>query len=323
MKKFLVIVFLTFVFTEFTNAQVKFPKDTSYTVAATYKKLVKYYPNIKPVYMTNSPKVNKINDIIYQNYGGREMHLDLFVPAKYKRKDKFPVVVMVHGGGWISGNKSLQWAMAEKIAEHGYICATVEYRMLLEASYPAAVVDIKTAIKYLRSQYNNFPIDTTKFAVYGGSAGGQLAALVGSTSHYNHFADTLVYKSFSNYIQAIIDVDGVLHFLHKDADEVRPGKETVSTRWFGCYPQENIDLWNEGSALTHVDQYFPPTLLLKSKHDRFLAGHQDLTNQLDSLGIYNEYHCLENSPHSFWHLEPWFTPTSEYVVNFLDIVFKN
>ncbi len=322
MRKIGILLILTFLIAEVSNAQVKFPKDTSYTVAATYKKWVKYYPDIQPMYMTNSPKVKKYDDLIYQNYGGREMHLDLFVPSKYKRKDKFPVVVMIHGGGWISGDKSLQWAMAEKLAENGYICATVEYRMLLEASYPAAVVDIKTAIKFLRSQYKNYPIDTTKFATYGGSAGGQLAALVASTGYYNHYADTLVYKGFSNKVQAMVDVDGVLHFLHKDADEVRPEQETVSTRWFACNPNDNKAVWNEGSALSHVNKDFPPSLMLKSKYDRFLAGHQDLSNGLDSLGIYNEYHCLEGSPHSFWHLEPWFTPTSEYVINFLDKVFK-
>ena len=323
MKKTILSLLFALISVGMLYAQVKFPRDTSYTIQSTYNKLLKYHPGIQPVYMQHLPEVKMVKDMVYQNYGGREMHLDLFFPAASKPDIKLPVVIMIHGGGWISGDKSLQWAMAEKIASKGYVCATVEYRMLLEAGYPAAVVDIKTAVRFLRSLSGNYPIDTEKFAIYGCSAGGQLASLVASTNNYNHYADTLAYKNFSNRIQALIDVDGVLDFLHKDASEVQQGKETLSTRWFGCYPQENRAIWDEGAALTHVDKDFPPTLLLKSQQDRFLAGHQDLSAKLDSLGIYNEYHCIEGSPHSFWHLEPWFTPTSEYVIAFLDKTFKN
>lgn len=322
MKRFLYSFFLGLIGFGCIHAQVKFPIDSSYTIQSTYAKLIKHHPEIQAVYFSESSKLQTVPNVIYQTYNGREMHLDMFLPAKYKQNEKLPVVVLIHGGGWISGNKNMTWAMASEIAKEGYICAAVEYRMLLEAKYPAAVVDIKTAIKFLRSQHHNYPMDTAQFAIYGCSAGGQLAALVASTNNYNQYADTLIYKGFSNEVQALIDVDGVLHFLHKDASEVQSGKETLSTRWFGCYPQDNVELWNEGSALSHVDEFFPPTLLLKSGQDRFLAGHQDLRMKLDSMGIYSEYHFLEGSPHAFWHFEPWFTPTSSFVIAFLNKVFK-
>lgn len=293
-------------------------RDTSYTLYSSTVKYSKQFPGIQPVVFRADERILKISDLIYADYGSRKMPLDLFIPLH--KSGPFPVVVMVHGGGWISGNKNMTWPMAQKLALEGYICASVEYRMLLEAPYPAALLDIKTAIRYLRSQAGKWNIDTSFVALYGCSSGGQLAALAASTNGEDLFTDKNFYPGVSDKIQALIDLDGVIQFLHPLSAETGSitGKPTLATRWLGVHHTENPSRWNEASALSHADSLMPPSLFVGSQYLRFLAGSEELIARLDSLNIYTEIHRVENSPHPFWLFEPWFTPVSDWVSHFLN-----
>jgi len=94
---------------------------------------------------------------------------------------------MIHGGGWKSGSKEMQIPLAQQISARGYVTVCVEYRLSPEALYPAAVHDIKAAIRFLRAHAEEYGIDPGKIAVSGCSAGGHLAALAGMTEHIRKF----------------------------------------------------------------------------------------------------------------------------------------
>jgi len=315
------IIILSLLFCSFLICQaqepISFPDDTSFTLNSAYQKEVKYYPYIKPVKAELPPSISINEELVYANYGEREMHIDIYSPKNIEKP--LSALLFVHGGGWCSGNKSMDAPMAIQFAQKGYVAATVEYRLSPEALYPAAVIDIKTAIRWLRKNANELNIDPERIAIAGCSAGGQLAALIGSTNGSSLYVDSTRYAEFSSDVQAVIDIDGILAFIHPESGEGvdQPGKPSAATQWFGFSKEEKPDLWNEASALTHAGKTFPPVLFINSQHPRFHAGRDDMIARLDSLGIYSEVHTLSNTPHTFWLFDPWFETTVGLFEKFL------
>jgi len=160
------------------------PRDTSFTPYMAWIKIKKEFPQAQIVKPSLPAGVVADMNIVYAtlpetSYGKRDLHLDLFRPAK---PGKYPVLLLVHGGGWRSGNKSMDIPLAQQIAAKGYVTATIEHRLSPEALYPAAVYDIKAAVRFIRANAKKYGINANKIAIAGSSAGGQLASLVGVTA---------------------------------------------------------------------------------------------------------------------------------------------
>ncbi|WP_281232906.1 alpha/beta hydrolase [Flavobacterium gelatinilyticum] len=292
----------------------QFRVDTSYTVKSTYTKLIKKYPFITIPVLDKNKNVTAVQDVPYFSEKERTLHLDAFVNNKQKKN---PAVVMIHGGGWRSGNKNQMNAMAEAIVASGYSCFTIEYRLSLEAKYPYGVIDVKNAIKYIKDNAGKFKVDPDKIAVLGCSSGGQMAALIGTTNENPAFEDPSYKSKSSSKVHAIINVDGVLAFRHPESSEGE-----MASFWLGGSYEEKTENWKNASALHNTGKNTPPILFINSSIDRFHAGRDDMIKILNQYNIYNEVHTLENSPHSFWFFEPWFGQTVAFTTHFLDKTFK-
>lgn len=277
--------------------------DTTYTVQSTFAKDRTQFPFIQIAKVQKDKKLIEQREIVYKTIGSRALHLDAFYS---NNKFSHPAVVLIHGGGWKSGNKSQMKSIAIAMAAKGYSCFTIEYRLSTEAIYPAAVHDIKEAIQYIRKNANLYNVDESKVAIVGCSSGGQLAALIGTTHTITGTA-----------VQAIVDMDGVLALKHPESEE---GK--AASLWLGGDYESKPEIWKEASALTHVNSKTPPILFINSDKPRFHAGRDDMIAILNQFAIYNEVKTIPNAPHSFWFYEPWFNTTIDYSVQFLDKVFK-
>ncbi|GAB3913707.1 alpha/beta hydrolase [Mucilaginibacter boryungensis] len=296
--------------------------DTSFSFYSAYKSVKKSNPEAAIHQLSLGDSVNAIHNVTYCTVNGRQLQLDVFSPKYYK--GKLPAVLMIFGGGWRSGNRSMHVPMAMSLAAKGYIVATADYRLSTEALYPAAVNDLKTAIKWLRVNAKKYHIDQSKIATWGFSAGGQLAVLVGTTGGSPLFPGNGVYDKYSDKVQAIVDVDGTLAFIHPESGEGDDSKKvSAATYWFGFTKNQRPDLWQQAAGLNHVDKNTPPTLFLNSGVARMHAGRDDYNHKLDSLHIYHEVHTFAGAPHPFILFDPWFTPALNYTVTFLDKVFKN
>lgn len=287
--------------------------DTSYTVLSTYNKEIKKFPFIKIVQKPENKEVQLFKDVVYKSIHSRELHLDAY---SKNQKQLMPAVILIHGGGWKSGNKAQMHFLAQEIALKGYACFSVEYRLSDEAKYPAAVQDVKTAIKYVKLNAQKFNVDPDKIAVLGCSSGGQMATLIGTTNNNPVFEDGINDNVNSN-VKAIIDMDGILAFHHPESEE---GK--AAALWLGGTYEEKPQVWEQASALTHCDKNTPPVLFINSVMPRFHAGRDDMVAILDKFKIYNKIKIIPDSPHSFWFFEPWFDEIVEYSVEFLDKIFK-
>ena len=321
--KTLLILFL-YSFTEAQNniSQNIIPVDTSFTVHSAYEKVIKDFPFAKIVTPDLKADINQFYNIIYADYGNRKLHLDLFVP---KKNDKlFPAVILVHGGGWHSGNKLHQVPMAIDLAKNGFVTAAVEYRFSAEAIYPAAVKDLKASIKWLKANAEKYKIDTTKIAILGCSAGAQLASLVGFSNGEKKYEPEIIYENISSDVHAVINIDGLLDFTSGESKEfdTDPNKPRSAHLWFGASFEKNPDLWKEGSAFYHVDENDVPIIFINSILPHYHAGRDAMIEKLKKYKIYYEVHTIENTPHPFWLFHPWFEETFDYVLNFLNKVFK-
>ncbi|SNC63661.1 Acetyl esterase/lipase [Hymenobacter gelipurpurascens] len=296
-------------------------RDTSFTTYSAYTKAKKQNPAISIARPPVPRRVRSKNDLVYCTRGAHGLMLDVFYP-KAKRKQRLPAVLLVHGGGWRSGDRSQHVPMAQQLAAQGFVAVTAEYRLSTEAQYPAAVLDLKAAIRWMRANASAYAIDTTRIAVWGFSAGGQLAALVGTTNGGPLFEDNQCYPTHSSSVQAIVDVDGILAFLHPESGEGDDSKNTsAATYWFGSAKTVHPELWQQASALTYVGPQTPPTLFINSSVARMHAGRDDMARELSKLGVYYEVQQFSDAPHPFPLFNPWFEPTLDYTVKFLRKVF--
>ncbi|MCG9972879.1 pectinesterase family protein [Christiangramia crocea] len=309
------ILFLTFLVCFILKIQAQEHEIKPYTVAGTYEKLKKDYPFIRPVEPLKSDNILAKEDLVYKKIGEREIKADVYIPNNGDNR-KYPAVLLIHGGGWLTGSKENERAMAQHLAMNGYTAVTASYRLGTEATYPAGVLDLKEAVKWMRENAEDFQINRDKIAVLGASAGAQLATLLGVTPDYEIYETEN--EEISDEVQAIINVDGVVSFVHPEAEE-----GWMAATWLGGSKAEKLESWVEASPLEYVDAETPPTLFINSSYPRFHAGRDDMTEILSENGIYYEVHTLENSPHSFWLMHPWFERTLDLTVNFLDKVFKD
>jgi acetyl esterase/lipase len=279
---------------------------SEYTAESTYLKLVKQYPHIAVASSALPDGVIAVRDLTYVRYGERALQLDLYLPANAAAA---PAVVLVHGGGWRSGVRQNLAPMAIRLAQRGYAAATVSYRLSPEARYPAAIDDVRASVRWLRAHALQYRVDPARIAIAGGSAGGQIASLVGVTG------------SGEGALQAIVNIDGLSDFtsaaarLHEDDPAKKPSSAGA---WFGGRYGEKTALWHQASPLFYVNPGTPPVLFIGSAQTRFAVGREDMVARLAASGVASRVLLLPETPHSFWLFDPWLTPTVDAMDAFLN-----
>ncbi len=316
MKQFQNIVFLFLIM--FLNVQChsqeKEPEFAPYTIETTYQKLKKHYPFIISIQPIVSHKIKSLENVVYKTIGNKQLEADVYIPIEKSIKT-YPAVLLIHGGGWLTGSKENQRVMAQHLALNGYVAITASYQLGLDAPYPAAVNDLKDAIRWMRKNAEKYHINPDKIAALGASAGGQLVTLIGVTPNSSIYGFD---KEISDEVQAIINIDGIVSFIHPEASS----EGQMASIWLNGSKEENFKNWKEASPLEYLNTFSPPTLFINSSQPRFHAGRDDMITVLNKYAIYNEQHTIPESPHSFWLMNPWFETTLNQTVDFLNQVLK-
>lgn len=306
-----------------TITQFDDPTNT-YTPETTYQKLIGEYPFIHIASHSVPKSIQEIKNITYTRYGKRALQLDLYLPKPSSTQQKAGIV-LVHGGGWRAGYRTNFTPMAIGLAKRGYVAATISYRLSPEAQYPAAIHDVKAAIRWLRKNAKKYGINPDQIAVSGGSAGGQITNLVGVTNGLEKFDPQTKNSDVSSDVQAIVNIDGLSDFtseearLHEDDPRKNP---SAAGAWFGGRYADKTVLWHEASPLFYVSKNTPPVLFLISAQERFSVGHKEMIEKMKPFGIPYQVTQIPDSPHSFWLFDPWLQPSVDIVADFLDQQFK-
>ena len=255
-------------------------------------------------------------DLVYADYGDRKMHLDLFLPAGEVKPR--PAILVVHGGGWLNGNKEKFHPLAQALSARGYITAAVEYRLGGEAKFPAAIHDCNTATRWLRSHAKKYHIDPERIGAVGGSAGGHLVGLMATARDVKQLRGA-GFNHQSSALQAAIVMAGPLELASGPVAEKsrnEPNKSN-SNKWLGKTIDEAPELYKLASATTHINRDTPPILFMVGEHDqplRNLATRQ----RLRELGIATGVRVYANGKHGCWNRQPW----QSVMVDDMDVFFR-
>jgi acetyl esterase/lipase len=296
------------------------PIDSSYNVARVYNQIHTDFPYAVPAKDSVPAGVIASRDIVYTTlaetpFGKRELHLDVFRPAA---KGLRPALVMVHGGGWRSGTRSMEVPMAQMLAAKGFVTIPVEYQLSMEAKYPAAVYNIKSAIRWVKLHAAEYGIDSNRIAVSGTSAGGQLAALVGMTNGVALFEGNQGNSGASSHVKAIVDIDGVLDFLAPTSLNLERKPNSPDIEWLGGSFAEKPLTWKEASSIFWAKKETAvPVLFFNSGYSRFHSGQDELIGMMNEWGLYTEVHKFDILVHPFWLFHPWVDETVTHTANFL------
>jgi len=251
-------------------------------------------------------------DIIYKETESRSLKLDIYHLKELK--EAAPVLIFIHGGGWKKGDKQDYLLYLIDYAKKGYVTATVAYRFSQEALFPAAVLDVKCAVRWIRSHAKEYRIDPDKIAIIGGSAGGHLAMMIGYSADVPEF-DRECADSSDSRVQAVVDLYGPSDLTTDYARNQKSPKEFLGKSY-----EEDPDLYLKASPKPYITSDDPPTLIFQGTIDALVPYSQSdsLKKWLDKAGVPAEYHKLKGWPHTMDLAKE----VNEYCQYYMDAFFE-
>ena len=222
-------------------------------------------------------------DVEYGRAGERSLKLDLLRPKDQGDK-VLPVIVLIHGGGWRRGDKeSGRWSMSGFAATGNYVGVTVGYRLSGEAIWPAPIHDCKAAIRWLRANADKYKTDPQKIGVFGGSAGGHLVALLGTSGDVKELEGENGSPGYSSRVQCVVDYCGPTDFLHF-AEQAGAGGKVAVEQLLGGPPAEHQAEARAASPITWVSKDAPPFLIAHGTQDKTVSSGLPKRNVHSGVG---------------------------------------
>lgn len=239
-----------------------------------------------------------IRDLGYVTNGHPRQKLDLYLPAQ---GTNLPLVVWIHGGAWLAGSK--EQCRALPLLKEGFAVASVNYRLSQHAIFPAQLEDCKAAIRWLRAHARLYGIDPDRIGVWGESAGGHLAALLGTTGDITEF-DTGENLDVSSRVQAVCDWFGPTDFIQMNRfpeGQNHNAPASPESRLIGGPILENKDKARRANPITYVSKDDPPFLIMHGDKDRVVPINQSelLAEALKSAGVKVTFHVVGGAGHGF------------------------
>jgi acetyl esterase/lipase len=237
-------------------------------------------------------------NIPYNNDDLPKHLLDIYLPAN--TKGKVPLVIFIHGGGWLSNDKYADIGYMKKtvaeIVSSGYALASIDYRFSTQAIFPAQIQDCNRAISFLYDNADKYGFDKNRFAVMGFSAGGHLASLVGLSKNNN------VESFFMSGTSKAFKFKGVVDFYGPAELVLFPGANDAKSPeglLIGAAPLLRPDLAKAASPVMYVDKNDPPFLIIHGEKDELVSPKQSqlLSAWLTVAGVQNELIILKDAPH--------------------------
>lgn len=269
--------------------------------------------------MNNTSDISVQKDIAYLG-PDREEKMDAYLPS-----DAFPgphpAILLIHGGGWRVCDKADQREVniGTHLAKHGYAVFSINYKLneggkdengnvvLTKIVWPQNFYDCKSGLRFLRAKAADFNIDPARIATMGGSAGGHLAMLVGSTALHEEFNREGLYTDQSNEVSCILTLYGEFDLRARPLSAVR-----------GKTDEETAKNEHDASPVSWINAKTPPMFIAHGTADTTISVERSrlLARHLDRMGVEYWYVEISGAPHTF-HLHPEQMNLEPTVVTFL------
>ena len=210
------------------------------------------------------------------------LRLDVYKPAGAATAPR-PAVILIHGGGWTSFDKSTMQSMGNFLARRGYVAFSVDYRLFNDGKnpWPTQLDDVQRAVRWVRANAAKYTVDPDHIGAFGHSAGGQLAALLGMEDTRDN-SDRALAK-YSSRVQAVVDVSGPTDFtaMHD------PERIAFLTQFLNADYAKNPQAWRNASPVSHVTKTDAPFLIVHGTQDQSVSMDQpqELYDKLKAAGV--------------------------------------
>ncbi|MEE3368687.1 MAG: alpha/beta hydrolase [Planctomycetota bacterium] len=228
-----------------------------------------------------------------------EQHLQLNMARPRNGKGPFPVIICIHGGGFRAGTREGFNELCKQFAKHGYVAVTVSYRLAPKYPFPAAIHDVKAAVRWVRANAKKYNIDAGRVGTTGGSAGGHLAQYLGVTRGINRFEGDGGNPQSSSHVDCVVNFYGPSDFTKSydasvDAAEVLP-------LFLGGNLEQEKQRHIVASPLYWVTPDASPTLCIHGTKDQYVAHEQSvwLVDRLQAAGVPASLLTIEGGNHGF------------------------
>lgn len=223
-----------------------------------------------------------LKDLAYVEDGHERQKLDLYLPPG---DSAVPLILFIHGGAFREGDKADPPAL--RYLEQGYAVASLNYRLSQHAVFPAQIQDVKAAVRWLRARASAFNLNPDAFGVWGISAGGHLAAMLGTAGDVPEWETVGGHRDVSSRVQAVVDWFGPTDFLQMDAHRTPNGQQhnppdSPESQLIGGPIQEHPELVARANPVTYVTADDPPFLIVHGLDDPLVPHHQS-TLLMDAL----------------------------------------
>jgi acetyl esterase/lipase len=262
------------------------------------------------------PAVRITRDLVYAEYGQRQLKLDVYRPPESITQGALPGILAVRGGKWQQGDKEFFGYIAGQLAMQGFVSASIEYRTADEAKFPAAVHDVKAAVRWLRAHAAEYGVNPYMIGAIGGSAGAHLVAMLATST-----AATLEGEggnaATSSAVQAVVAMGGAYNLESREG----VGREFIDavTGFIGAPLAAHADAVAAASPIRYVTNRSAPLLLLHSRTDPLAPFGQSVAMEqaYRHVGATVVLKAIEApGVHGFWGDPRYFPEAKRQAVDF-------
>ncbi|QPC82578.1 alpha/beta hydrolase [Phototrophicus methaneseepsis] len=241
-----------------------------------------------------------IDDLIYGKGGASDLHATFYRPAAEERP--LPVILWVHGGAWMAGDRLDDDHYCRRIIRAGFACLSINYRLSDEAIFPAAIQDCKCAVRYLRAHTSELGIQPDKIGAWGPSAGGHLVTLLGTSAQVADFEGTGGWPEQDSSVQAVCDWFGPTNFTAMSdfpSDQDHRAPDAPESLFIGGPVHDYPDRVAKANPITYISATTPPIYIAHGTNDRIVPLNQSelLYDALKAQGCDVTFERIQGAGH--------------------------